>query len=210
MAQQPHMSSELLADDRASRSYAFGLLLSRIFHPVPLAIFMFLVVGIYAADSASSGIVWAIVCVLTMILPTTIFFAVRLRQGVYSDEDVSQRHQRTELYVVSISTMVLGTGVLAYLGLPRPFLALLASSLLIGLLAFGINMFWKISVHAGSVASAATVATLYSGGLGLALWLCALAVGWARVRTGNHTVMQVTMGMLLALSVITLVFRLMA
>ncbi len=46
--------------------------------------------------------------------------------------------------------------------------------------------------------STATLASLYSEPLGLALWLCALALGWARVRTRNHTPAQVIAGLALA------------
>ena len=45
----------------------------------------------------------------------------------------------------------------------------------------------------GSV-SLATVATIYLGRVGLIVWLCAVIVGWARIRTGNHTVLQVLTG----------------
>jgi membrane-associated phospholipid phosphatase len=80
--------------------------------------------------------------------------------------------------------------------------------LALGLIGGVINLFWKISVHAASIASLATVALLYSRNLGIALWVCALAVGWARVRTGNHTPLQVLAGFLCAATVVLIVFQL--
>jgi len=56
----------------------------------------------------------------------------------------------------------------------------------------------------------ATVTWLFAPLLGIALWLCALAVGWARVRTRNHTPLQVLSGFAVAVSVVLIVFRLVA
>jgi membrane-associated phospholipid phosphatase len=82
------------------------------------------------------------------------------------------------------------------------------AALALGLIGGLINLLWKISVHAASIASVATIALLYSRDLGIGLWVCALAVGWARVRTGNHTPMQVLAGFLLAVTMVLVVFQL--
>ncbi len=207
MAQEHNFTGDVLGDDRDSRSYAFGLFLSRVFHPIFLNILMFLTVGYFAMPTHMQGFLWAMTCIAAMVLPPTIFFAIRLRQGVYSDEDISVREQRTELYFFGLVSVTAGAIVLVLLGLPKPFLALIVSALTMGVLGMVINSFWKISVHAGSVASAAAVATVYSRGLGLALWLCVLAVGWARIKTGNHSPLQVLAGAVLAAVVVFSAFR---
>lgn len=211
MAQRHDMPSDVLAaPDRERRSYALGLLLSRLFHPIFMNIGMFLIVGYFAMTTHLQGMLWAVLCIALLIIPPTLFFTMRLRQGVYSDEDISVRHQRTELYLFGLGTVTVSTAILLLLGVPRPFLALLVCAFVMGALATLINLFWKISVHGASVASLATVALLYSRGVGIALWLGALAVGWARVRTGNHTPLQVLAGFVLAATVVVTVFYLVA
>jgi membrane-associated phospholipid phosphatase len=69
-----------------------------------------------------------------------------------------------------------------------------------------INFRWKISVHSASIASLSTLATLFFQSLGIALWLCAIIVGWARIRTGNHTPLQVLAGWGVALTGVLLAF----
>src|SRR5258706_14482949 len=81
---------------------------------------------------------------------------------------------------------MLATVALIRLGVPAPLLAVIVISLALGGIGCINNLFWKISVHAAAVAALATVALLYMRNLGIALWICALAVGWARVRTNNH------------------------
>jgi membrane-associated phospholipid phosphatase len=130
------------------------------------------------------------------------------RSAAYGDEDVSIRQQRNELYLVGFVWTLIATVILAAVGLPRPYMALMIMVLALGLIGGVINLFWKISVHAASIAALATVALLYSRNLGIALWVCALAVGWARVRTGNHTPLQVLAGFLCAATVVLIVFQL--
>src|SRR5512145_2349454 len=185
MAQQIDVPCEPLDMDSldinalSGRSYTIGRRLSQLFHPIALGILSFLIVGYYSASSIA-GLQWSGLCILTLVLPTTVFYSLRLRQGVYSDEDISRRHERNEMYVFALVSVLIGTILLAVLGAPHPFLALMVGSLALGMLAGFINLFWKISVHSAAIASTATIALIYSRGLGLTLWICALIVGWAR------------------------------
>ena len=117
---------------------------------------------------------------------------------MYSDTDVSIRQQRNELYLFSMITILIGIALLIWLGAPAPFVALLCSAAFLNIACWLINLFWKISVHAASAASCATIVSIYTHVLGVFFWLCVLAVGWSRVRTRNHTITQVGAGTCLA------------
>jgi membrane-associated phospholipid phosphatase len=190
------------------RGYALARWISQIFHPILLNIISFLIVGYAALSTPAEGLKWAAICILVLILPTTIFYSIRLRQGVYSDEDISVREQRHELYLFGFLWLLIAAPLLAYFGAPRPFLGLMLCAMLLGLVNGSINLFWKISAHATSIASTATIALLFSPALGAVLWACAALVGWARVRTRNHTPTQVLAGFCSAAVVILVVFEL--
>jgi membrane-associated phospholipid phosphatase len=191
-----------------NRGYALGQLLSQVFHPIVVNIATFLIAGYFGLANHTVGLAWAGLCVAAAVLPPTLFYLVRLRQGAYGDEDISVRQQRNELYLVGFLWSLVVTIALTLIGAPRAILAVMLVALAMGLIGGVINLFWKISVHSASIAALATVALLYWRGLGLALWVCALAVGWARVRTGNHTPMQVLAGFLSAAMVVLAVFQL--
>ncbi len=182
------------------RGYAVARSISQIFHPVTLSIISIFIIGVLGVPhlSLASGLGWAALCTLIQVLPPTIFFTVRLRQGAYTDDDVSVRSQRNELYLFGMVTVLVGVVVLGLLGAPKPFVAMLASAALLNGTSWFINLFWKISIHAAGIGSCATIAALYSKPLGLLLWVCALSLGWARLRTRNHTLMQVVAGLALA------------
>jgi len=189
------------------RSYTLARVLSQIFHPILLNISSFLLVGYAALSTPAEGLKWAGICILVLVLPPTIFYTIRLRQGVYADEDVSVREQRNELYLFGLIWALIAIALLSYFGAPQPFIALLICALLFALINGGINLFWKISGHATAIAATATIALLYSPPLGAILWACALLVGWARVRTRNHTPMQVLAGFCAAAGVVLGVFQ---
>lgn len=209
MAHQSNIPHEAYDSDQLNgRSYALARLLSQIFNPIVLNIASFLIVGAAALDTPAAGLKWAALCVLVLIVPPTLFYYMRLRQGVYSDEDVSVREQRNELYLVGFIWVLVSIALLSFLGLPRPFLALMLGALALGLVGGLVNLFWKISAHASSIAATATVALLYWRPLGIILCACAIAVGWARVRTRNHTPMQVLAGFATAAMIVLAAFGL--
>ena len=207
MTQQPNIPARAYDDHtQLGASYMLARRISQIFHPVLMNLASFLIVGFAALATRTTGLLWAGICILAILIPPVVFYYVRLRQGAYSDEDISVREQRNELYLFSLVWAVLAIGGLVLLGVPRPFLALILAGVGLGLVNGLINLFWKISAHAAAIGSVATIALLYWQPLGVALWLCALAVGWARVRTRNHTPMQVLAGLASATLVVLAAF----
>lgn len=199
MTRHHDLAAEALSRGAApGRGYTIARAISQILHPVILGLASIFIVGLLGVEPAREGLLWALACAFLQIVPGMVFFAIRLRQGAYTDDDVSVRSQRNELYLFGIVTLGAGLVILRLLGAPAPILAMVMSAALINVLAWVINLSWKISIHASSMGSTATLAALYSEPLGLALWLCALALGWARVRTRNHTPMQVIAGLALA------------
>jgi len=205
MAQHRDATPTDLIEDRG---YALGRLLSQVFHPISMNTLMFLIAGYYGPADRAAGLVWTGVCILAPVLPLTLFYSIRLRQGVYGDGDISIRQQRNELYLFGFLWALLVTVALIPLGVPAPLLAAMLVGLAIGVISGVVNLFWKISIHAAAAAAVATVALLYVRNLGIVLCICALAVGWARVRTTNHTPMQVLAGFLAAATVVLVVFQL--
>lgn len=190
------------------RGYAIARRISQILHPVPLGIVSIFIVGVLGSDNRVSGLWWSIVCALLHVVPPTIFFNIRLRQGAYSDDDISVRTQRNELYLFGMVNVLVGTAILWAMNAPLPLLAMLVSVAVMNAISFVINLFWKISIHSASIGSCATLASIYLPALGGICWVAAIVLGWARLRTRNHTLMQVIAGMSLAVVCVLVVFRL--
>lgn len=201
-----HVAAALARGAVPGPGYRVASRISQILHPVVLGIVSIFIVGLLGVRPLLDGVVWSLVTAFLQVVPPTLFFTWRLRQGAYTDEDVSVRTQRNELYLFGLANLSVGLVILIVLRAPTPFLAMVTAAILISAVAWLINLSWKISVHASSMGSTATLATLYSEPLGLALWACALALGWARVRTRNHTLAQVLAGLALATTCVVVTF----
>lgn len=206
MAHRQNVSREALAPAADSRSLGVARLLSIAFNPMFVGIAAYLVVGYFAPIDGGNGLAWAGLSVLLQVLPPLVFYVVQLRRGAFSDMDVSVRHERNQMFLFGSVSVLLAIAALVALGVPRPLLALAVGTLAIGIVCGMINLTWKISMHAAGMGSLATVALMYAGSLGLALWAVAAAVGWARVRTRNHTPLQVLAGFLASAVIMALTF----
>jgi membrane-associated phospholipid phosphatase len=190
------------------RAYRIGRIISQIFHPTINGFASFLLVGATAPSipSAYYGLSWAAICIAVIIIPPAIYFYARLFRGDFSDDDVSRRSERTGLYLAALLSCIAGSGLLYLAGAPTVFLRLLLAAVGVTVACMLINFRWKISVHSASIATLATLATMFLQTFGLVLWLCAVVVGWARIRTGNHTLLQVVAGWSVAITGVILAF----
>lgn len=195
---------------RQDKTYRLGRALSQIFHPITNGIASFLIVGAYAGDFVDArllGLGWALGVIAMIVLPPTMYFYFRLFRGHYSDDDVSDRAQRHGLYIFGLGSILLATVALYALSVPLIFLRLIGATIGITVLCMLINFVYKVSVHSASIATLATLTTHYVVPLGIVFWLIATALGWARIRTGNHTVGQVIAGWGIAIICMFLALR---
>jgi membrane-associated phospholipid phosphatase len=191
-----------------NKGFLIGRIISQIFHPTLVAFACFLLVGAAAPEFYSPvyGLSWAAACIAVIVIPPAIYFYLRLFRGDFSDDDVSRRGERTGLYIATLASCIVGSGVLYSLGLPLVFLRLLVAAVSVTLVCMLINFSWKISVHSASVATLSTLATLFLTRFSAFFWVCAILVGWARIRTGNHTPMQVLAGWGVAIAGVLVAF----
>ena len=120
---------------------------------------------------------------------------------------MSRLYQRHGLYLFSLAALILASLALYTLSVPAVFLRLIGAAVGIVVICMLVNFVWKISVHSASIATLATICAKVSLPLGVFFWLVALAVGWARIRTGNHTPLQVIAGWAVAVAGVVLALQ---
>lgn len=196
------------SDTVGSSSLALARRLSIIFSPPLVAIATYLFVAYMQPQSFLIGAGWSLLIQFIQMGPGAVLYTYRRKSGAYRDADVSVRQDRNELYLVGTIAVIFSIGALYLLNAPQAFQAMAIGTLLLGLVCGAINLLWKISMHAAAMGTFAMIVTLYRPAAGAALWLIALAVGWARVRTHNHTTMQVLAGLATAAAVMYIAFML--
>ncbi len=183
-----------------------AVFISRLSDPV------FLIPAMLAAAVAWSvynGLRWRFILVLLLIdgLIPALYFVHLLTTGEISDWDTTKRQQRFKLYGFTLAVHAVGVIFAAVLGkiiLAKILLAFWALAFVYTL----VTLVWKISLHTGVFAAAATFAAVLFGPNWI--WLSALlpVIAWSRLRLKKHTLAQVVVGAILGPAILLALFNL--
>jgi membrane-associated phospholipid phosphatase len=134
------------------------------------------------------------IAALTICLVPLLAVVVLAKRGALTDHHVGDRKQRRPVMLWTLGSALVGCGILAIIGAPRPIWALIAG-ILCGIVALiVISPIWKMSGHALTLGGTATSALLIFGWVGLPFVIAAPLVCWSRVYLRDHTASQVIIG----------------
>jgi hypothetical protein len=150
---------------------------------------------------------WAGLCAAFVVAPALLYLRDKLKRGAYTDADVSVREHRLGFYMFGGMCMVACFAALLWLGAPQVLVAGFAAALAALVVAVAVNsLLTKVSIHSGAMAGVTVAAAFYSLPLALALAAATIAVSWARLVTGRHTLPQAAMGWIVAVFCVLVVF----
>lgn len=167
-------------------------ILTEVFSPTVL-VTAFLLISCAVADGWRGLRFGLLAAVFTAIGPF-LGIVIASRRGRLSDHHVGDRKQRLPVLIASLGSAAIGWAVLLLLNAPwSAVLGLLGVAL--GMIVVGaVNAFWKLSVHTAVVVFTTMALVTALGPWSAPLLLIPVAVGWSRVRLGDHTVAQVLAG----------------
>jgi membrane-associated phospholipid phosphatase len=138
-----------------------------------------------------------------------LYILVGVWRGKFTDVDVSNRSQRSGPFLFGIISAFAGFVTMALTNGPKNLQTILLITVIGGVIMMTITLWWKISIHASSLAGAATFLTALYGSAMLFTFLLVVLVGWSRVVLRRHTLGQVLAGSFLniALTIAVLMIR---
>jgi membrane-associated phospholipid phosphatase len=178
---------------------------SNVLSPFSVSLPLVFLVALYHAPMRGQALFYAFVTVFFLSVGPLLYIIVGVRLGKFSDLDVSVRSQRTWPFVFGVASALVGLFILALTGGSRNLETLLLITTLSGTILMVVTLWWKISLHASSVAGAATLLTAFYGVIMLPAFLLVVAVSWSRVMLRRHTIAQVTAGALLGIVLTVLI-----
>jgi len=189
-------------------SYRAAKIITEVFAPVPSGLVVVAFIAWHFAPTRSEAIREATLgVVLALLLPFS-YLLRQVRRGRITDHHVGLRTQRPRILLVFFLAVLATLAMLIAVGSPPELIALIGASLVGLVVALTITFFWKISIHAGVAAGITTVFVILFGPWMLLIAPLVLAVGWARVRLGDHTATQVVTGTLIGALISGLAFSL--
>src|SRR3989337_2900156 len=130
-----------------------------------------------------------------------------VRSGKYSDASVSIREQRTSIYAVGGTCLVILLAVLIIGKAPVVIVACLVSAVIATVLGYVINRYTKLSLHSAAMAGCTAVLLWTTPLIGVVMAIFAPLVGWARIRLKHHTPGQILIGWMVSVICVLIIFH---
>ncbi|OGO43124.1 MAG: hypothetical protein A2137_07915 [Chloroflexi bacterium RBG_16_58_8] len=182
-------------------------LISNVLNPFVVSTGVIILLALESAAGTADALKWVAISLVLSVLPvfSVVFYLVRRKKldGIF----ISQRQQRTRLYLLAGALAVFGCLVLYYLAAPELLQATFTAGLASIAVFAVINLYWKISLHTSFMAGAASIITIVYGFPGALTILLLLPVAWARTQMKLHSLAQVVVAAVLAAAIVTAVFR---
>lgn len=190
-----------------SREIQVARLFSKAFTPfsvaaiVSVAFSWFSPIGI---ESVMSPLSSAFIGILTLCVAPFVPVVYSARSG-RTDLDVSDVKKRVPLYGMGLAGYAVGAATFFALDNRLMFVMALAY-LCVGSTMFLITLLWKISAHTAGIAGPTTALLFVFGAWILPLYALSILMVWSRVKLRAHTLSQAVAGLVVAITVTSVVF----
>ena len=178
----------------------FARLVSNILAPVTISIPAVLLVAFYDAQSLASALFYTSVTLFFLSFGPMLYIIIGVRLGKFSDVDVSRRKERIRPFLFGLASVLAGLVTLVLIKAPKNLQTLLIITAVSCIVMLVITLWWKISIHASSLAGTVTFLTALYGVIVLPAFLLVVLVSWSRVVLRRHTVAQVVAGALVSIT----------
>jgi membrane-associated phospholipid phosphatase len=175
--------------------------------PITISLPLIVVVAFYHARNLFAALSYALITLFFVSLAPATYVLIGVRQGKISDLEVSNRKERAGPFLCGIMSTIVGLFILLLTNAPKNLETLLYITGVSGIVMTLTTLWWKISIHAATLAGAATVLTTLYGIVMLPTYLLVVLAGWSRVVLRRHTVAQVVVGSLVSIVLTAVILK---
>lgn len=185
---------------------SFYKTINTIFSPflvAPVTIFLVAIKN----NNFKNALIITLITTTTLTLPTFLAAIVALKLKKITNLHIKDQKQRMPFFIVAVISVVLTLFIYKYFNYSIFLNKTIVSVFITLALCFVINKFTKISLHTAAITGAITTIFLtYNNHLILFGFVMAFLVGYSRIKTKNHTFIQVFLGFVTSALITTLIF----
>lgn len=177
----------------------FATIISRIFEPLVLFLFILVMVFVRAHVPAGTAVWQGAIILFVMIVPPIFLLIRAIKKKKISNWDMSDRKQRVGALLVFLGFFASGIFLLSLFyepGITRFFLYMFV----VFLLFFAVTLRYKMSGHLTGLAIWIFCISSWFGWHVILLCMLLPLLGWSRVTLKRHTVGQVILGTMFGLA----------
>ncbi len=193
-------------EKRTDMRQRIASLTSNILNPFLISLAIILLLSFTSTPSMLEAIKWALISMAVSILPVFLVIIYLVRNGRLDTAFTDVRGQRTKIYLLAGLCAVVSCIILAYLRAPSILVAAFTTGLSTIVIFMCINLWWKISLHTGLVAASVTVLVMMYGWAAVVTVALVPLTAWSRIELEYHSLAQATIGALLAVLIVFVMF----
>ena len=182
-------------------------LTSNVLNPFLVSLVIIPLITLKSTTSVPDAIKWSLVAIAVSILPVFLIILYLVRNERLENMFINARQQRSKIYLLAGTCAIMGCVILFYSGAPLALVAAFVAGISVALVFMGINLLWKISVHAAFISASASALIILYGSIGTVSAALVPPIAWARVELEHHSIAQVATGALLSASIVVAVFH---
>jgi len=180
--------------------------ISTLLSPMVISLPLIVLVAHYHTSNMLTTSIYAGLVFFFLSIGPMAYILIGVHLGKFTDVDVSQRTQRIGPFLFGLISAMAGLFMLVLTRGPKSLETLLVITIVSGAVMMITTFWWKISIHASSLAGAVTILVILYGTLVLPAFLLLLPLGWSRVVLRRHTVAQVITGSIVSIILSSMVF----
>lgn len=180
--------------------------ISRVTNPCILSVLVLLLIAGTESTDARALVAWVMTVLLFLVLLPLVYVYIRTFRNISSKKLIAaptaflKQHPRDILILdllLGLPCLLILLSLEAPSFMLRTLLALLAGSIVAALL----NIFYRVSYHLSAVTVLVIMSVLTWGQTFLVLWAAVPLIGWAKYYNNEHTLVQIALGIALAVIV---------
>jgi hypothetical protein len=201
------------AMNKSTRAFTLAELIAAITNPTILSVCMLLAIIFTKSNRLATQLTISGVLLLFLVVLPLIYSYLRItlnhvwRNFRYNPTLFLKRHPKDILLLGLVCGLPCWV-VLNYLEAPFYVLFTLADLLMVAFIVALINLFYRASFHLASISVLLYIAVIIWGQLFFISFLIIPVIGWSKYKLRDHNVLQMVLGITLALGVTTIILYL--
>ena len=174
--------------------------------PYVVAVLFAIISSLYFANNGREFVTWfPVQIIFTTVIPLGVSFAL-LRRGRITDLHFSINEERRVLFLVALPVLPAYLTVLAYVEAPMGLLLIVSGYSITAIAVALVSFKTKASAHCAAITACAAGLFVLLESYAIPLMGLVPMVVWARLHRGRHTLGQALIGVILASSIMLVVF----
>lgn len=164
-----------------------------------LTIPVFILFKMFEFETISKAILISSLIIGGIFVPVILWMFLKSKNGTYTNFDVSDKIQRRSLFSFIVTVLIIVTVLLFVVDQSNNIIISSLFALILIIVSQATNYFIKSSLHVSLNIYLSSLIFPFSYKIGISVFLFTLAISWARIELGRHSIKEILLGWIIGI-----------